>query len=168
MTQPVCVYSYTRRERGQPRTRGAANADGGSAQAPTLSAFGFVTQGAKGDLPPCTIKRASQPDQAAISQPASSAEQRRMIGSWSRCFLDGRQAAHRRIPGSRSLPAVDHRHIQTQARSPQWNIISLPIRQRLSAVVQVARPIPVPLGRSPQNLTRWRAQRRALTGLDAV
>jgi hypothetical protein len=42
MTRKVYVHSYTRRGRRQLRTRGAANADGGSAQAPTLSAFGFV------------------------------------------------------------------------------------------------------------------------------
>src|SRR5215212_226654 len=42
VTRTVYVHSYTRRGRRQLRTRGAANADGGSAQAPTLSAFGFV------------------------------------------------------------------------------------------------------------------------------
>src|SRR5688572_6925939 len=42
VTRRVYVHSYTRRGRRQLRTRGAANADGGSAQAPTLSAFGCL------------------------------------------------------------------------------------------------------------------------------
>jgi hypothetical protein len=41
-TRRVYVHCNTRRGRRQLRTRGAANADGGSAQAPTLSAFGLV------------------------------------------------------------------------------------------------------------------------------
>jgi hypothetical protein len=57
------VNVHPKRMEATPNADGAADADGGSAQAPTLSAFGFVMR-----------------DTGAISLPGPSDEQRSPVG----------------------------------------------------------------------------------------